>query len=191
MKIYTKTGDAGETSLYGGERLPKDSTRIEAYGSVDELNSVLGVVRSLVPSSGLREDAGRRLDGILHLLQRHLFAVGADLAAPASHEKKPLDVPRIAEENVAALEALIDELDAELPPLRTFILPGGIAAASHLHLARTVCRRAERLVVSVNRSEGSTAAIMKYLNRLSDLLFVMARWANHAAEVDEEKWSAR
>nr|WP_295378452.1 cob(I)yrinic acid a,c-diamide adenosyltransferase [Pseudoxanthomonas sp.] len=178
MKIYTKTGGRGETALFGGERVPKDALRIEAYGSVDELNCVLGVVRSLVPA--------KPLETILGKIQHQLFELGADLATPKAHHS-PL-IPRIKSSHARGLERTIDLLESKLPPLKTFILPGGSPAASQLHLARTVCRRAERSVVRLSRNEDIGEAVIIYLNRLSDLLFVMARYAHLLDGKEEVKW---
>jgi cob(I)alamin adenosyltransferase len=178
MKIYTKTGDTGETALFGGERVPKDAVRIEAYGSVDELNSVLGVISSLKPNTSITET--------VVLLQNQLFEVGADLATPGN-QKSPA-IPRITAAHAEALEKLIDRYEAELMPLKSFILPGGSVIAAHLHLARTVCRRAERSVVRLSRNEEIGNAVIIYLNRLSDLLFVMARYANTIEGHAETQW---
>lgn len=178
MKIYTKTGDKGETALFGGERVPKDAHRIEAYGSVDELNCVLGVIRSLKPQA--------KVDQILGKIQHQLFELGADLATPITRQS-PL-IPRIKRTHAVFLEKTIDTLEVKLQPLKTFILPGGSVVAAHLHLARTVCRRAERNVVRLSRNEEIGDSVIIYLNRLSDLLFVMARYANHLDKTDEVKW---
>jgi cob(I)alamin adenosyltransferase len=179
MKIYTKTGDDGETGLFGGPRVSKDAARIEAYGSVDELNSVLGVVRThpLDPS----------VDHLLRQIQNELFALGAQLATPdpAAHS-----TAMIGPAQIAALEGAIDRFEAGLEPLKQFILPGGTAAAAHLHLARTVCRRAERRLVTLVRQSPEPVSndLLVYLNRLSDLLFVLARAVNHAAGSADIPW---
>lgn len=178
MKIYTKTGDKGETGLFGGERVPKDALRLEAYGSVDEVNTVIGIVQSLQPPA--------KLVPMLTRIQNDLFVVGADLATPRT--KTGMHIERVDLAQSAVLEAYIDELEAELPPLKTFILPGGTAAASQLHGARTVCRRAERHIVHVSHSEDIGEAVLVYVNRLSDFLFVAARYANHAAGHAEIPW---
>lgn len=178
MKIYTKTGDRGETALFGGERVPKDALRIEAYGSVDELNCVVGVIRSLKPH--------RSIDTILGKIQYQLFELGADLATPIAH-KSPY-ITRIKKSHSTQLENIIDKLDDQLHPLKSFILPGGSVVASHLHLARTVCRHAERNVVRLSRNEDIGEAVIVYLNRLSDLLFVIARYANYLDGSEEVKW---
>ncbi|HCA80238.1 MAG TPA: cob(I)yrinic acid a,c-diamide adenosyltransferase [Bacteroidetes bacterium] len=178
MKIYTKTGDLGETSLLGGQRVPKDALRIEAYGTVDELNSALGIARALKPSADV--------DQILGLIQSDLFTLGADLAA--SGEKRSAMIQPVGHEHVARLEQTIDTLDAQLPPLTTFIIPGGSPLAAQLHLARTICRRAERLVVRLSKAEKVDPLSTMFLNRLSDTLFVVARYANHVAGVREIPW---
>jgi cob(I)alamin adenosyltransferase len=180
MKIYTKTGDKGSTSLFGGKRTSKDSLRIEAYGTVDELNSALGVARSLNPKLDLDEIVGR--------LQNDLFVLGADLATPIGTRSS--HVQRIQSEHIADLEQIIDRIDARLQPLSTFVLPGGSQLASQLHLARTICRRAERLVVKLARKEKISSSCVIYLNRLSDLLFVMARYANFTDGIKETPWIA-
>lgn len=180
MKIYTKSGDRGDTSLFGGQRVPKDAMRIEAYGTVDELNSVLGIVRADGP--------GRDLDAILGNIQDQLFVLGADLATPRSMERKGLR--RIGAKEAEFIEETIDRIEHELKPLKSFILPGGCPVAARLHFARTVCRRAERVVVRLSRNEDIGDDCMVYLNRLSDLLFVLARFANHSANVTEVKWKS-
>jgi len=178
MKIYTKTGDKGDTSLFGGQRVPKDALRIEAYGTVDELNSVLGVVRA--------DNANSAIDKVLGQVQNQLFNLGADLATPRANEKK--SVKRIEWKDTRTLEKVIDSLEPKLKPLRSFILPGGLPTAARLQFARTVCRRAERIVVRLSRNEDIGEDITVYLNRLSDLLFVLARYANHVANVPETRW---
>lgn len=181
MKIYTKTGDKGETSLFGGERVSKDALRIEAYGTVDELNSLLGVVRSLKPDG--------EVGTILERIQNDLFALGADLATPQSSSNTK--VPRMETRHAEELEPIIDSLESKLRPLKAFILPGGSPVGAHLHLARTVCRRGERLVVKLSKSENIGTAPVVYLNRLSDLLFVLARYANHLEGEQETEWHPR
>jgi len=174
MRIYTRTGDGGQTSLRWGERVPKNALRVEAYGTVDEANAHLGqAVAFLEPAeSGL-------LRTLLLRVQRELFDVGADLAAPPNRERG--ERPRVTEQLVAQLEADIDQLERGLDPLRNFVLPGGSRAAAALHVARTVVRRAERQLVALAEREPVDPALLKYLNRLSDLLFVAARAANRAA----------
>lgn len=174
MKIYTRTGDKGETSLFGGERVPKSHPRIEAYGTVDELNSCLGVVRAAWRESPM--------DEMLATIQAELFDVGAFLASPAGR------FAAVGEESIASLESWIDDMDGGLPPLDSFVLPGGTLPAAQLHVARTVCRRAERLVISMGEESEGMLATVRYLNRLSDALFVAARRANQIAGVDDVKW---
>lgn len=178
MKIYTRTGDKGDTSLYGGQRVPKDALRIEAYGILDELNSVLGIVRS--------DNTHPEIDEILSQIQNQLFELGADLATPRSVTRK--HVKRFEPKDAGPLEKWIDRLGGYLKPLRNFILPGGSPVAARIHFARTVCRRAERAVVRLSRNEDIGDGITVYLNRLSDLLFVLARYANSTANVTETKW---
>jgi len=181
-KIYTRTGDDGTTSLFGGDRVGKGNSRIDAYGTVDETNSQIGVVRALLDG-----DAGAEtLDPLLQQIQEDLFVLGADLATP--NDAKPI-VPRIENSHVEDLEAQIDRFDQDLEPLKNFILPGGTEAASQLHLARTVCRRAERILVKASAATAFNKVAMSYLNRLSDLLFVLARWANRQSGVREDRWS--
>ncbi len=179
-KVYTKTGDGGETSLVDGRRVSKDDPRVCAYGDVDELNSFLGLARTELSDPGL--------DGILRTIQNELFILGADLATPL-----PMEVPRIDAQHVQGLEEAIDSLMAELEPLREFILPGGTRAAALLHIARTIARRAERLVVTLAGQTEIGEPGLIYLNRLSDLLFVMARIANKRAGTREDSanFSAR
>ncbi|MGH7162746.1 MAG: cob(I)yrinic acid a,c-diamide adenosyltransferase [Planctomycetota bacterium] len=183
MRIYTRGGDGGETGLFGGGRVPKDDPRVEAYGAVDELNALLGVARAAALPGDLEALAAR--------LQDELFVVGADLATPASSAAREGRVVRLPAGAAGALEGEIDRLEAELAPLTTFILPGGSAAGAALHLARTVCRRAERRVTALARSGGVSSPVLPYLNRLSDLLFVMARAANARAGKPEQPWKAR
>ena len=180
MKIYTRTGDRGETSLFGGKRVPKDALRIETYGTVDELNSLLGVIRSM--------KIAKSLDRVLERIQSDLFVLGADLASPAGENPKGSVAPRIGVSNVTALEAVIDGFAPKLPPLKRFILPGGTLPASYFHLARSVCRRAERLAVRLARAESISPQILAYLNRLSDLLFILARWVSYQAGAKEIVW---
>lgn len=175
-RIYTKSGDAGETSLFGGGRVRKSDPRVDAYGEVDELNAAIGVARSQAGSS--------RLEPLLERLQDELFTVGALLATP-KESKAYAHVPKIQESWIADMERAIDGFDGELAPLSNFILPGGTPLASALHLARTVCRRAERKLVSVPEPDPEA---IRYLNRLSDLLFTMARVANARAGVKDVPW---
>jgi cob(I)alamin adenosyltransferase len=180
MKIYTKTGDNGETSLFGGQRIPKDALRIEAYGTVDELKSLLGVIRSLKPRKEIEE--------ILDRIQHELFVLGADLATPLAKEGSK--ITRIEMQHVKELEKNIDSLEAALKPLSVFILPGGSQIAAHIHLARTICRRAERFVVRLSHQEDIGLTPLVYLNRLSDLFFVLARYANKVDGAKEVPWVA-
>jgi cob(I)alamin adenosyltransferase len=182
MKIYTKTGDDGSTGLFGGARVPKDDARVDAYGSVDETNALLGVARS----TGLSAVLG----AVLERVQGELFVLGAELATPASHRPR-LKLPLLDGTHVAQLEGEIDQLEAELPPLTSFVLPGGSPGSSALHHARTVCRRAERAVVGVQQSAELRAELVVYLNRLSDLLFVMARHQNQSDGVADVPWAPR
>jgi cob(I)alamin adenosyltransferase len=179
VKIYTKTGDTGETSLFDKTRVSKADPRVEAYGEVDELNACLGAARAA------RLDAD--LTAVLEQIQSELFAVGARLADPSSRIAARVEKVTVSNAEVEQLEAMIDRLEAQLPPLRRFILPGGSTAGALLHLARTVCRRAERRVVGLG-AEAVDPVIVTYLNRLSDLLFVMARVANHRAGTTEVEW---
>ena len=176
MKIYTRTGDAGETSLFGGARVAKNDPRIEAYGTVDELNSFLGAARAAWPASPIDID--------LHQSQMDLFEIGAHLASPGTSR-----FPGVEEARIAELERAIDAMEHELEPLKSFILPGGAPAAAHLHVARTVCRRAERLVVALRDDSVATQSSIRYLNRLSDYLFVAARFINSRLGVADIPWS--
>lgn len=178
MKIYTKTGDRGETGLVGGRRLGKDALRIRATGEIDELNALLGLFRA-------QNRRHKKLDAMLRDLQKELFDLGADLATPLDSK---VAVPRISEEQVTKLEKMIDELDEKLPPLKNFILPGGSFLAAQLHVARAVCRRAERTIVALQKREKINKTLVKYVNRLSDLLFMMARFANKLDGREEELW---
>jgi cob(I)alamin adenosyltransferase len=183
MKIYTKTGDAGETGLFGGPRVSKDDARVEAYGAVDELNAALGVARA--------RGGDPELGALLGEAQACLFTVGAWLATPAAAVKARAALPPVDPGWAAALEAAIDRLEGELPPLHQFILPGGAPLAADLHLARAVCRRAERRAVSLHRVEAVAPEVLVYLNRLSDFLFVAARAANRRAGAEEVAWRPR
>ena len=180
MKIYTKTGDAGETGLFGGARIPKNSLRISAIGTIDELNACIGTARSQI--------ADEAIDNLLHRIQNELFNIGADLATLDTHSKS--DKLRISPAFVGTLEKDIDGLENQLPPLTNFILPGGSVAGSTLHLARTVCRRGERSIVSLADAESINPAILPYLNRLSDFLFVLARLVNHRHGQPEPLWES-
>jgi cob(I)alamin adenosyltransferase len=181
VRIYTKTGDQGETGLFGGERVPKDHRRVAAYGDVDELNAALGLARAAEPVDF--EDA------LLQAIQRDLFTIGAELATPdPARLAKALGGPPLSAGEVTALEQAIDRLEDGLPPLTAFILPGGAPKGAAFHVARTVCRRAERTVVGLARETPVSAAIRHYLNRLSDLLFVLARAANARAGAGDLPW---
>ena len=186
MKIYTRTGDRGETGLFGGRRVAKDDARVEAYGAVDELNSVLGVALAHMADDEM-DDVARGLRAV----QADLFTVGANLATPSVEDggRENRHVPGLPADRVAELEAWIDRAEAELAPLTSFVLPGGSPAAAHLHLARTVCRRAERRVVTLARDAHVGEAWVTYLNRLSDLLFTLARLANRRAAVEDVPWT--
>jgi len=171
-RVYTRRGDRGETDLVGGTRVPKDSPRIDAYGAVDELNAAIGVVRAV--NAGERAPACRHLDGILKRLQNELFDLGAELATPPAALRP--EMFRVGPAEVKALEELMDHCQEELKPLKSFVLPGGGRVSAHLHVARTVCRRAERDVLRLMRHETVGEWPLAYLNRLSDLLFVLSRW---------------
>ena len=181
MKIYTKTGDAGETGLYGGTRVPKDAMRIEACGTVDELNAYLGFVRSQIQDE--------EINTILHRIQNELFDIGADLAMLEAHPKAAS--LRIPPTLTPKLEKEIDRFEGQLPPLKNFILPGGSTGGAAIHLARTVARRAERCVVTLAKGEAVNPEVLIYLNRLSDLLFVLARTVNHRLGESESLWESQ
>jgi cob(I)alamin adenosyltransferase len=181
MKIYTKTGDKGETGLFGGGRVPKDDPRVAAYGDVDELNSTIGVARAALP--------GAAFDALLEQIQRDLFAIGGHLATPDPEKvRAALAKAELSNERVRVMEDTIDAADTELPPLRAFVLPGGTPGAAALHVARTVCRRAERSVIGLARTAEVPGLFIVYLNRLSDLLFTLARLANHREGRHDVTW---
>ena len=181
MRIYTRTGDEGDTGLFGGGRVPKDHPRVAAYGDVDELNSAIGVARATPPAGGY--------DGVLESIQRDLFAIGGQLATPdPDRVAKALEKAELSEARTAEFERLMDDADLELPPLRAFVLPAGTPKAAALHLARTVCRRAERSVVHLSHTSTASPLFVVYLNRLSDLLFTLARLANHRAGTGDATW---
>ncbi|MSR69446.1 MAG: cob(I)yrinic acid a,c-diamide adenosyltransferase [Phycisphaerales bacterium] len=184
MKLYTKTGDDGSTGLYGSGRVMKHHPRIEAYGTVDELNAWLGMC--VIAGAGENEVESRMRAILIHL-QSRLFDLGADLATPAG-SAGAAKVARIAARHVAEVEAYIDEIDGANEPIRVFVLPGGTTLAAHLHVARTVCRRAERLLVAFNESEPIGGESIQFLNRLSDLFFAMARRANGARGIADVAW---
>jgi len=182
MKIYTRTGDAGETALFGGGRVPKDHPRVAAYGTVDELNACVGVAVVAAADAQIRERLGR--------IQHDLFALGSLLATvpPQEGRPRPKGLPALPLGRVPEMEKWMDEAGEELPPLRAFILPGGTPGAAALHLARTVCRRAERQIVHLSTLEEVEAGVVVYLNRLSDLLFTLARLENRRAGVADVEW---
>ncbi len=182
MKIYTRKGDGGATSLFGGVRVGKDHVRVEAYGTVDELNSALGLALAMLPPA-----LGDWRDQLV-AIQSDCFTLGAILATPRTGDAKPDHIPNLPDSRVAALEKGIDELDEELEPLQSFILPGGIGPSAALQLARSVCRRAERRVVTLAETEEVDPIIIKYLNRLSDFLFTLARAANARMGVPDIEW---
>ncbi|MEX0686614.1 MAG: cob(I)yrinic acid a,c-diamide adenosyltransferase [Balneolales bacterium] len=180
MKIYTKTGDAGETSLFGGQRVSKTNTRIETCGQIDELNSTLGVARSF--------DLAIENEAVLEHIQNDLFVLGADLATPPSRKTK---IERISESHIKHLESQIDTFQEALETLNYFILPAGSTGGATLHLARTICRRAERVCINCAEIEDISQNAVIYLNRLSDLLFVLARFENKQTDIPESKWKVR
>ena len=181
MKIYTRTGDAGDTALFGGGRVPKDHPRVAAYGDVDELNAALGLVRATPPTEAF--------DDVLESIQRDLFALGGHLATPdPAKVAKALAKAELSPERVREFERIMDGADTELAPLRAFVLPAGAPKAAALHVARTICRRVERHVVGLAREEPVPELFVVYLNRLSDLLFTLARLANHRAGHGDVTW---
>jgi len=181
MKIYTKTGDTGETALFGGSRVSKSDLRIESYGTVDELNSWMGLLRDHIEESPMRD--------VLKTIQDRLFTLGATLAADP--KKSKLKKPDLHEEDVTLLEKEIDKMNEVLEPLKVFVLPGGHPVVSYIHITRCVCRRTERLVVALAKNEKIDMLLIKYLNRLSDFLFVLARWMGHRLKAEEIKWIPR
>lgn len=188
MKVYTKTGDQGTTALFGGTRVPKDHIRIESYGTVDELNSHIGLIRD--------QEMNRHYKEVLVEIQDRLFTIGAILATPPDKEILKSGAPRlqnlgIVESDITYLENEIDEMEANLPPMTHFVLPGGHTTVSYCHIARCVCRRAERLAVHLNHIEPIAPIAIKYLNRLSDYLFVLARKLSADLHADEVKWIPR
>lgn len=185
MKVYTKTGDKGTTALFGGSRVPKHHIRIESYGTIDELNSYIGLIRD--------QDINADYKQILAHIQDRLFTIGAILATPPEKEvlkngQKRLQIPGIIDVNIELLEEEIDSMEMELPIMTHFVLPGGHTTVSYCHIARCICRRAERLVVQLNEIEPVDELVMAYLNRLSDYLFVLARKLSQDLEADEVKW---
>ncbi len=180
MKIYTKGGDKGETGLFGGERVSKNSARIEAYGTIDELNSFIGHAITEAKSSDVKD--------LLSTIQNQLFTVGSDLATPRSEKNEKYDIPRVPKEFFENVEKQIDKYEAELEPLKNFILPGGSRAAALLNICRTVCRRAERRVAALKSSEDIGENILIFLNRLSDLFFVLSRYENMISGIPDTIW---
>ena len=185
MKIYTRTGDKGMTSLFSNERVPKDNPFIEAVGTVDEANSAIGLALSLLP----QEERFHTTRAQLEMIQHALFDVGAALATPRTcHQSQKLEKTRFDDQAIERLEEWIDAMDEQLPPLKTFILPGGHPAGAALHLSRSIIRRAERLVVPLYQQADVTQAVLIYLNRLSDYLFIASRFINHQLQVPETLW---
>lgn len=181
MKIYTKTGDEGTTALFGGKRVSKADLRIETYGTIDELNSFLGLVRD-------QEVNQKRKDELIEIQDR-LFTIGSVLATEPGNTK--VKTPHLKEDDITFLEKKIDAMDADLPPMRSFVLPGGHASVSFCHVTRTVCRRAERICISLHSHDPVDPLIIKYLNRLSDYLFVLSRKVAHELNVEETPWKPR
>ena len=181
MKIYTRTGDTGQTALFGGGRVAKSHPRVSAYGDVDELNSVLGLARAAIPAEFY--------DALLESIQQDLFAIGGHLSTPDPEKvRKALKKAQLSADRVAVFESTIDAADAELPPLKAFVLPAGCEKTVRLHVARAVCRRAERSVVALAETDAVPALFLVYLNRLSDLLFTLARLANYRAGIVDVPW---
>ena len=176
-KIYTRTGDSGTTALGSGERRPKHDLRIEAYGTVDETNASVGLVRLWCESNS-------KIDVLLATIQNDLFDLGADLASPDTGKKLKYEPLRIVESQIKAIEMAIDEFNESLEPLKSFVLPGGNKVATQLHMARTVCRRAERQITKLSEQEKVNPEVIRYMNRLSDLLFVLSRWVNNRENGD-------
>ncbi len=185
-RVYTRTGDRGDTALVGGKRVPKDSPRIVAYGTVDELNAIIGIVRTFNEERLSASEHHRWLDNVLRRMQNELFDLGSELATPADAEYEGMF--KVGEAQVQALERLMDQCQKDLPPLRSFTLPGGGRINAFLHHARTVCRRAEREVLALSRVEPVSEWSLRYLNRLSDLFFVLGRWVGKHAGEQEYLW---
>ena len=181
MKIYTKTGDAGTTSLFGGKRVSKADLRIDTYGTVDELNSYLGLLRD--------QEVNQKRKDILVEIQDRLFTIGSILATEPGNTK--VKIPALAESDIIYLEAAMDKMDEALPPMRFFVLPGGHPSVSFGHVARTVCRRAERLIIVLHEQEAVEPLVIKYLNRLSDYLFVLCRMMAHELKIEETPWKPK
>jgi cob(I)alamin adenosyltransferase len=189
VKIYTRKGDGGQTGIWGGVRLAKDEARMDAIGSVDELNATIGFAAAAAREADCFDD-GDPVPGLLRSVQEDLLVAGTELMAP-SRERSGKDLPRLADADAARLETAIDDLTARLPELHNFILLGGTETASRLHLARAVCRRAERHVTTLRRNEDVSSDVCAYLNRLGDLLFILARYANHVADAADVIWAPR
>lgn len=185
-KVYTRTGDKGETALVGGKRVPKDSPRIDAYGTIDELNAVVGLARTFNDEKLQAGNAHEFLDAILRQIQDQLFDLGSELATPDDFTYDGMY--RVGESEVKKLEEVIDECQKQLEPLKSFILPGGGKIAAYLHQSRTVCRRAEREILRLSRAEPLSEWPLKYVNRLSDLLFVLSRWISKQSGEAEYLW---
>lgn len=189
VKVYTRKGDGGQTGIWGGVRLSKDEARMEAIGTVDELNAAVGLAAAAARDAGCFGDQDP-VRGLLGSVQEDLLVIGTELMAPG-RDGSAASLPRLADADVTRLEAAIDDLTGTLPELRNFIVPGGTETAARLHAARTVCRRAERRVITLRRKEGVNPQVCAYLNRLADLLFVLARYANHAAGAADIVWAPR
>src|SRR6266481_979909 len=185
-KVYTRTGDNGETALVGGKRVPKDSARIEAYGTIDELNSIVGLARAFNEEKLSEGEAHRFLDLVLRQIQDELFDLGSELATPPDFFQEGMY--RVGEREVKKIEQLIDECQKSLEPLKSFILPGGGKLGAYLHQCRTVCRRAEREILRLSRTEDINPRVIKYINRLSDLFFVLSRWIAKQTGQTEYLW---
>lgn len=185
-KVYTRTGDRGDTALVGGKRVAKDSPRIEAYGTIDELNSIIGIARSFNEEKLGESEARRFLDGVLRAVQDELFDLGSELATPPEFFKPGMY--RVGENEVKKLERLMDECQKSLEPLKSFVLPGGGRVGAYLHQCRTVCRRAEREILRLSRTEKIGEGPLKYVNRLSDLFFVLSRWIAKQTGEPEYLW---
>jgi len=183
MKIYTKTGDKGETGLFGGERVSKDSVRISAYGTIDELNSFIGYTITEINDTGVKEN--------LSMIQNYLFTIGSDLATPETEKNAKLKIQRTPESFYKEIEKMIDKYDAQLEELRNFILPGGSKSSALLHICRTVCRRAEREVVALKKTVTIGDNIVIFLNRLSDLFFVLSRFENKVSNHPDIIWNPK
>ena len=185
-KVYTRTGDRGETGLVGGKRVPKDSLRVDAYGAIDELNSIVGLARVFNEENLDAGEAHHFLDGVLCQIQDELFDLGSELATPPEFFKEGMY--RVGKDEIERLEKLIDRCQKDLAPLKSFVLPGGGRIGAYLHHCRTVCRRAERDILRLSRSEEVNPTLLKYVNRLSDLFFVLARWISKKMGEQEYLW---